>query len=82
VTFELEPIALFRFDLTAAALGRRDDNLLDRWTEETYKRMPMVDSKAVGVSLQQIGPIDIPHLQVNDRSGPDVAHCPRGEQKP
>lgn len=65
MTFELEPVAPFRFDLTVAALSRRDDNLFDRWAEETYKRMPMVDSKAVEVSLQQIGSIDIPRLHVN-----------------
>ena len=63
-TFTLKPVPPFRLDLTVVALRRRDDNLVDRWDEDTYKRILTLDNKPVEVAVQQIGSIDAPRLQV------------------
>lgn len=64
ITFSLEPIAPFRLDLTVLALRRRVDNVIDRWQQETYRRLLIIGDKPIEVAVKQVGPINAPRLKV------------------
>lgn len=64
-TFTLRPIAPFRLDLTVWALRRRASNLIDRWDGHTYRRVLIIEGKAVEVAVTQTGPPNTPRLRVN-----------------
>ena len=49
ITFSLEPVAPFRLDLTAWALRRRAQNIIDRWDGSTYRRVLVVQKLPVGI---------------------------------
>ena len=55
VTFSLNPVAPFRLDLTAWALGRRPSNVIDRWDGETYRRVLVMNGNATEVAVTQSG---------------------------
>lgn len=63
-TFLIRPIPPFRLDLTAWALRRRPENIVDRWDGETYRRVLVVDGTPVEIAVTQIGPPSRPILQV------------------
>jgi DNA-3-methyladenine glycosylase II len=60
----VEPAAPFRLDLTAWALRRRPENVMDRWDGHTYRRVLILGDKAVPVSITQRGRQDAPQLSV------------------
>jgi len=62
--FSLEPAPPFRLDLTVWALRRRQDNEVDRWDGETYRRVLPLNGKPVEVAVTQKGPPDAPRLEV------------------
>ncbi len=55
ISFQLRPLAPFRLDFTAWVLKRRIDNLWDRWDGQTYRRVLVLQGKAVEVTLRQEG---------------------------
>ena len=63
-TFFLNPLAPFRLDLTVWTLRRREDNQIDRWDGETYRRLLMIDEQPVEVAVTQVKPPDSPRLRV------------------
>ncbi len=63
-SFKLRPVAPFRLDLTVWALRRRRDNLVDRWDGSIYRRLFVLDAKAVDVVVVQSGSPDKPELNV------------------
>ncbi len=63
ITFSLEPVAPFRLDLTAWALRRRAQNIIDRWDGSTYRRVLVVQKLPVELEVIQTGPPDMPRLQ-------------------
>ncbi len=62
--FELEPIPPFRLDLTVWILRRRPDNVVDRWDDQVYRRVLVLDGEPVEVAARQLGPVDCPRLVV------------------
>lgn len=52
-TFLLRPPPPFRLDLTAWALRRRPQNLIDRWDGSAYRRVVVVDDAAFEVSVAE-----------------------------
>lgn len=64
VAFALEPVPPFRLDLTAWALRRRPDNLVDRWDGRAYRRVLVVEDQPIQVAVVQTGPPDRPRLRV------------------
>ena len=64
-SFSITPIPPFRLDLTAWALRRRPENAVDRWDGRTYRRVLMIDSKAVEVAVHQSGSPEEPQLEVD-----------------
>ena len=67
--FSLEPVAPFRLDLTAWALRRRGNNLIDRWEDGSYGRVLEVGSTPVVVSVSQHGSRLRVHAQAEDALG-------------
>ena len=63
-TFSIVPIAPFRLDLTAWALRRRKQNMVDRWDGATYRRVFIFDDVPVEVAIRQSGPSSTPQLNV------------------
>lgn len=63
-TFELEPVPPFRLDLTVWTLRRRPHNIVDRWDGTAYRRVLTLSSGAVEVVVTQLGPPEVPRLQV------------------
>jgi len=63
-TFEIEPVAPFRLDLTVWALRRRAGNAVDRWDGRSYRRALVVDEVAVDVEVTQTGSLLAPRLEV------------------
>ncbi len=51
LTFSLEPVAPFRLDLTAWALRRRAENIIDRWDGSTYRRVLILEGLPVEVEI-------------------------------
>ncbi len=68
LSFTLHPIPPFRLDLTAWALRRRPENILDRWDGHIYRRVLVLDgeigSQVVEVAVEQIGSAAHPRLIV------------------
>ncbi|WP_238538455.1 DNA-3-methyladenine glycosylase family protein [Nitrolancea hollandica] len=60
----LTPSPPFRLDLTVWALRRRPDNIVDRWEDGTYRRALVIENQPVEIAVTQIGPPDVPLLQV------------------
>jgi DNA-3-methyladenine glycosylase II len=63
-SFELEPVAPFRLDLTAWTLRRRPDNVVDRWDGTTYRRVLPLPAGPVEVAVTQPGPPEAARLNV------------------
>jgi DNA-3-methyladenine glycosylase II len=63
-TFSIVPIAPFRLDLTAWALRRRPQNLVDRWDGTTYRRVIDFDDVPVELAIRQTGTSSAPQLNV------------------
>jgi DNA-3-methyladenine glycosylase II len=61
---ELRPRAPFRLDLTAWALRRREQNLIDSWDGRTYRRALVFERRPVVVEVTQAGGPDAPRLDV------------------
>ncbi len=53
ITFTLKPKPPFRLDLTVFALRRRAHNVVDRFDDGTWRRVLVIDRKAVGVAVRQ-----------------------------
>jgi DNA-3-methyladenine glycosylase II len=66
-TFQLEPVPPFRLDLTVQALRRRAINAIDRWDGTTYRRILVVEQRALDIEVVQIAPSERPRLQVTVR---------------
>ncbi len=64
LTFSIVPVAPFRLDLTAWALRRRRQNIIDRWDSSTYRRILLFGNVPIEVAVTQSGPCDAPRLQV------------------
>ena len=64
MTFSLEPVPPFRLDLTAWAIRRRPENLMDRWDGKSYRRVLAIDGDAVRVTVTQSGGNTTPQLHV------------------
>jgi DNA-3-methyladenine glycosylase II len=65
ITFSLKPVPPFRLGLTAWALRRRPNNLIDRWDGETYRRVLVVNGYPAEVAVRQSEPPDSPRIQVS-----------------
>src|SRR6185312_5903746 len=77
LTFSIVPIAPFRLDLTAWALRRRSQNLVDRWDGTTYRRVLPFDDVPVEVAVHQTGTSSAPRLNVSltgTRLRPELTH--------
>ena len=55
MTFSLEAVPPFRLDLTAWAIRRRPENLMDWWDGRSYRRVLAIDGDAVRVTVTQSG---------------------------
>ena len=64
LTFSVVPIAPFRLDLTAWALRRRPQNLVDRWDGTTYRRVIPFGDVPVDLAVHQSGTSSAPLLNV------------------
>lgn len=64
VAFSLEPVPPFRLDLTAWAIRRRPENLVDRWDGESYRRILAIGRDVVQVTVTQSGGKTTPLLHV------------------
>ena len=67
--FTLEPAPPFRLDLTAWALRRRPDNVVDRLDAGVYRRVIVADGTPVALAVRQVGGADEPVLAV-EAAGP------------
>jgi len=66
-SFHMEPTPPFRLDLTAWALRRRAENLIDRWDGETYSRVLVLGNRPMTVAAVSIGTLDAPKLEITVR---------------
>lgn len=64
LNFSIIPVPPFRLDLTAWALRRRANNIVDRWDGLTYRRVLLFDDVPVEVIVVQNGPRPNPRLHV------------------
>jgi DNA-3-methyladenine glycosylase II len=64
ISFELKPNPPFRLDLTAWALRRRPDNIVDRWDGRTYGRVLIINGRPMEIEVTQTGTLDHPRLQI------------------
>lgn len=71
----LNPPPPFRLDLTAWALRRREQNLIDTWDGHTYRRVLTVERRRCLVEVTQEGGLDAPHLAVAI-TGPSLGQKP------
>ncbi len=62
--FQLKPKPPFRLDLTAWALRRRPDNVVDRWDGKIYGRVLLVEGRPAEVEVSQTGTLHNPRLQI------------------
>lgn len=63
IRFSLRPVRPFNLMLTAWALRRRPINMVDRWEGSTYKRILVIEERAVEVCLRQRGSADAPRIE-------------------
>ncbi len=64
ISFELKPEPPFRLDLTAWALRRRPDNIVDRWDGRTYSRVLVIDGRPFEVEVTQTGTPDNSRVRI------------------
>lgn len=69
-SFSLRPVAPFRLDLTAWALRRRPNNLVDCWDGRAYRRVLVAEGLARNVTVVQAGPPEVPRLRVTVTGNP------------
>jgi DNA-3-methyladenine glycosylase II len=69
LAFSLDVVPPFRLDLTAWALRRRPDNLVDQWDGRVYRRVLMLDGAPLTVAVTQPGGPDDARLQVGMTGG-------------
>jgi DNA-3-methyladenine glycosylase II len=65
VTFLMRPIPAFRLDLTAWALRRRPENVVDRWDGLNYRRVVLLHSRPAEISVSQNGCREAPKVPVS-----------------
>lgn len=53
MTFTLQPVPPFSLALTAWAIRRRPENLIDRWDGKTYRRVLAVGEQAVQIAVSE-----------------------------
>lgn len=70
VEFTLEPPQPFRLDLTALALVRRPNNLIDKWEDGRYRRVVPVSEPSGPTPVTQV------LLEIGDAAGPTSAERP------
>jgi len=63
-SFQLKPKPPFRLDLTAWALRRRPDNVVDRWDGRTYARVVVIEGRPFEIGVTQTGTLDNPRVQI------------------
>ena len=71
--FSVRAVPPFRLDLTVWALRRRPRNLVDRWDGVTYRRVVVLNGRAMEVAARQAGGPTAPRLDVT------VTPAPRSE---
>ena len=71
--FPVRAVPPFRLDLTVWALRRRPRNLVDRWDGVTYRRVVVVNGRAMEIAVRQTGAPTAPRLDVT------VTPAPRSE---
>ncbi len=64
LVFALRPFPPFRLDLTAWAIRRRPENIVDRWDGQHYVRIFPFKGQALKVTVSQRGSVDRPLLAV------------------
>ncbi|HEX5430910.1 MAG TPA: hypothetical protein VFW83_03015 [Bryobacteraceae bacterium] len=70
VKFAIRPVPPFRLDLTAWAIRRRPENLMDQWDGESYRRVLAVSDTAVQLTVTQSGESTKPVLHVSVDGAP------------
>ncbi len=71
--FVLKPVPPFRLDLTVWALRRRADNVVDRWVDDSYRRVLVLCHRPVELQVRQTSPADSPRLTVRLVGAPMTA---------
>jgi DNA-3-methyladenine glycosylase II len=71
--FSVRPVPPFRLDLTVWALRRRPRNMVDRWDGVTYRRIVVLNRRAMEIAVRQRGVPAAPRLVVT------VTPAPRSE---
>ena len=77
--FSVRAVPPFRLDLTVWALRRRPRNLVDRWDGVTYRRVVVLNGRAMEVAFRTLDPspvIDLLASPNRDRQGV-LARCER-----
>lgn len=69
-SFSVEPLPPFRLDLTVWVLRRRPENSTDRWDQQIYRRVLVLDGMPVGIAVRQVDTADAPRLEVETFGGP------------
>ncbi len=64
VTFFLKPLSPFRLDLSVWILRRRQENEIDRWDGQTYRRVLVMEGHPLEIAVEQAGSVEAPCLQV------------------
>ncbi len=64
IPLAVRPKPPFRLDFTVWTLRRRQENIVDRWDNTTYKRAAVLDGKAAEISVSQRGSAENPLLEV------------------
>jgi DNA-3-methyladenine glycosylase II len=64
VALTLAPVPPFRLDLTAWALRRRPQNVVDRWDGRTWRRALLIEGKVVDVAARLEGTSGRPRVRV------------------
>ncbi len=64
LSFTVEPVAPFRLELTAWAIRRRPNNIVDRWDGRAYRRAIVVEGHAVALEVVQTGSVERPTLLI------------------
>jgi len=64
ISFRLNPLPPFDLRFTAWALRRRPDNIIDRWDDQSYRRVLVYDGKPEEIEVTQIGTSNKPVLHI------------------
>ena len=67
VALQLHPRAPFRLDLTVWSLRRQPHNAFDRWDGRCWRRVLVLDGRAVELAVRQFGAADAPTLELTLR---------------